>query len=79
MRLSRRFHITEGTNLELLVEGFNVFNRTQVTAVNSSLYNIAISGTSVVATFNPTFGTTTGADGFFFRERQVQMAVRFEF
>jgi len=79
MRLSRRFHITEGTNLELLVEGFNVFNRTQVTSVNSSLYNIAISGTSVVATFNPTFGTTTGADGFFFRERQVQMAVRFEF
>jgi hypothetical protein len=79
MRLSRRFHITEGTNLELLVEGFNVFNRTQVTAVNSSLYNIAISGTSVTATYNPTFGTTTGADGFFFRERQVQMAVRFEF
>ena len=30
-RLSRRFSITEGTKLEFLVEGFNVFNRTQVT------------------------------------------------
>ena len=31
--LSRRFGITEGTKLEVLVEGFNLFNRTQVTTV----------------------------------------------
>ena len=74
-RLSRRFNITEGTNLELLVEGFNVFNRTQVTGVQTTLYNL--SGNTL--TFNAPFATTTGADSTLFRERQVQFAARFEF
>jgi hypothetical protein len=75
MRVSRRFNITEGTNLEFLVEGFNVFNRTQVTLVNTTIYNL--SGNTL--TFNTPFGSTTGADSTLFRERQVQFAVRFEF
>ncbi|HEX2270133.1 MAG TPA: carboxypeptidase regulatory-like domain-containing protein [Pyrinomonadaceae bacterium] len=75
MRLSRRFAITEGTNLEFLVEGFNVFNRTQVTLVNTTIYNL--SGTNL--NFNPSFGSMTGADSTLFRERQVQFAARFEF
>ena len=75
MRISRRFSITEGTKLELLAEGFNVFNRTQVTNVNATLYNL--SGSTL--TFNQTFGITTGADSTLFRERQVQLAARFEF
>ncbi|HEX5888998.1 MAG TPA: TonB-dependent receptor, partial [Pyrinomonadaceae bacterium] len=74
-RLSRRFSITEGTKLEFLVEGFNVFNRTQVTFVNSTIYNL--SGNTL--TFNNPFGNTTGADSTLFRERQVQFAARFEF
>ncbi|HZI61775.1 MAG TPA: TonB-dependent receptor [Pyrinomonadaceae bacterium] len=74
-RLSRRFAITEGTNLEFLVEGFNVFNRTQVTLVQSTIYNL--SGSTL--NFNNPFATTTGADSTLFRERQVQFAVRFEF
>jgi hypothetical protein len=77
MRLSRRFNITEGTNLEFLVEGFNVFNRTQVTGVQTTMYNL--SATAPTLTFNNPFGTTTGADSTLFRERQVQFAVRFEF
>ena len=79
LRLSRRFHIKEDMNFEVLAEGFNIFNRTQVTGVNTTIYNIAISGTNVNATYNPAFGTTTGADGFFFRERQIQIGARFEF
>ena len=74
-RLSRRFSITEGTKLEVLVEGFNLFNRTQVTGVNTTL--ASLSGTTL--TYNTPFGTTTGADSTLFRERQVQLAVRFEF
>ncbi|HET9789598.1 MAG TPA: hypothetical protein VFP47_20860, partial [Pyrinomonadaceae bacterium] len=74
-RLSRRFAITESTNLEFLVEGFNVFNRTQVTLVQSTIYNL--SGSTL--NFNNPFATTTGADSTLFRERQVQFAVRFEF
>jgi outer membrane receptor protein involved in Fe transport len=79
LRVSRRFPIGEKAKLEVLAEGFNIFNRTEVTSVNTTIYNIAASGGQVNATFNPAFGSTTGADGFFFRERQVQLAVRFEF
>ena len=75
MRVSRRFSITESTKLELLAEGFNVFNRTQVTGVQTTLYNL--SGNTL--TFNTPFGSTTGADSTLFRERQVQFAARFEF
>jgi hypothetical protein len=75
MRVSRRFSITESMKLEFLVEGFNVFNRTQVTGVNSTLYNL--SGNTL--TFNAPFGTTTAADSTLFRERQVQFAVRFQY
>jgi len=89
LRVSRRFTLKENYKIEVLAEGFNIFNRTQVTSVNNTIYNIcAGTGTtgtcpfgtgSVFATFNSSFGQTTGADGFFFRERQVQLAVRFEF
>ena len=75
MRVSRRFAITEGTRLEFLAEAFNLFNRTQVTGVNTTLYNL--SGNTL--TFNQNFATTTAADSTLFRERQVQFAVRFEF
>ncbi|MGI9067482.1 MAG: carboxypeptidase regulatory-like domain-containing protein [Pyrinomonadaceae bacterium] len=77
MRISRRFSITEGTKLELLAEGFNLFNRFQVTGVNTSLYSIPSAGTNL--TFNTAFRTITGADSTLFRERQVQLAARFEF
>ena len=75
LRISRRFNITESTKLELLAEGFNVFNRFQVTGMNSTLYNQ--SGTTL--TLNPTFQTITGADSTLFRERQIQLAARFQF
>ncbi|CDM66845.1 TonB-dependent receptor [Pyrinomonas methylaliphatogenes] len=75
MRLSRRFSITEKARLEFLAEAFNLFNRTQVTGVNTALYSI--SGSTLQ--FNTAFGTPTAADSTLFRERQVQLAVRFEF
>ena len=80
LRLSRRFRVTEGSKIEFLAEGFNIFNRTQVTGVNNRIYSLSASGGNVIATFDPTFGTPSDlSNGFFFRERQIQLAVRFEF
>ena len=80
LRVSRRFRVTEGSKIELLAEGFNIFNRTQVTGINNRMYVLSQSGTSVIGTFDPTFGTPSDlSNGFFFRERQIQLAVRFEF
>ena len=83
LRLSRRFNIAEGKRIEVLAEAFNLFNRTQVTGVNTTLYNFSTTGCPTgipqCLVFNAPFGSTTGADSTLFRERQVQLALRFEF
>ncbi|MBC7931290.1 MAG: TonB-dependent receptor [Rubrivivax sp.] len=91
MRVSRRFNLGEARSLEFLAEGFNLFNRTQITNVNSTLYRVGpFAGTPGCTSSsqlcvntdnfnNPLFGTTTEAGGTLFRERQVQLAVRFQF
>jgi len=85
LRLSRRFPIGEKARIEVLGEAFNFFNRTQVTGVNTTMYTVRSGGSCSAATpcpfidFSSSFGQTTGADSTLFRERQVQLAVRFEF
>ena len=74
-RLSRRFRFTESTNLEFLIEGFNVFNRTHITSVNDTAFNIVGSSLVPVASF----GTDAATGNSIFRERQVQWALRFNF
>ena len=71
-RLSRRFSITESTKLEFLVEGFNVFNRTQVTGVR---YDVLFNLYRQHPELQHSVRHTTGADSTLFRERQVQLAV----
>ena len=86
LRVSRRFSITEKTKVEFLVEGFNIFNRTLVTGVNSTIYSVDTTGSLAsprpFLNFNSGasgFQSVTGADSTLFRERQVQIAARFEF
>lgn len=75
MRVSKRFRFTERYNLELLAEGFNVFNRTHIFGVNSTLYTR--SGNTL--TYNDSFGQITSTDSTLYRERQIQFAARFQF
>jgi len=81
LRISRRFKFTETANVEVLAEGFNIFNRTQVTGVNTTMYQAStIAGSNDLnLTYQPAFGTTNAAGATVFRERQIQLAVRFEF
>ena len=78
-RLSRRFSITESVKVEVLAEGFNVFNRTQVTSVNGTIYNLSGSTLTFNGVGTNPFFNVTGADSTLFRERQIQFAARFEF
>jgi outer membrane receptor protein involved in Fe transport len=86
MRISRRFSLGEKMKLELLAEGFNLFNRTQVTTISSGIYSIDTTGSAAspkpLLNFSsgPSgFRSVTGADSTLFRERQVQLAARFQF
>jgi hypothetical protein len=75
LRLSRRFYIKEKANVEFLGEVFNLPNTLLVTGVNNTMYSL-VSGSLV---FNNAFGGVTAADSTLFRERQVQLGLRFQF
>ena len=82
-RVSRRIRLSESTNLEFLGEAFNLFNRVNVTSVNDTLYSLDSSDpNSLLLIAEPDFGLpgSTGLNNsFFFRERQIQLGVRFHF
>src|SRR5205085_174236 len=82
LRVSRRFHIKEASNIELLANFFNIFNSTQAAAVNTTFYSAGSGAQSSTLFFqSATFGTISDAGGgsSFYRERQIEFAVRFEF
>jgi Carboxypeptidase regulatory-like domain/TonB dependent receptor len=91
MRVSRRLRFTESKALEFLIEGFNVFNRTQVTGESNGFYTVSSTSAtcnaahttctpaSATLTYNTGFQAVTAAGGTLFRERQIQWAVRFQF
>lgn len=67
LRLSRRFRFTEEMGLELLVEGFNLLNRSNFSVPNNTF------GTGTVPL--ATFGRPTAA----FEPRQLQLGFRLDF
>ncbi|MEJ7711007.1 MAG: hypothetical protein WKF84_14365 [Pyrinomonadaceae bacterium] len=75
LRISRRFNLGETRNIEVLAEGFNLFNRQNITNVGATAYNIS-SGT---LTASSTFGVPTEAGNTIYSERQIQLALRFQF
>jgi len=80
LRLSRRFGITEGVNLEFLAEAFNLFNRFHVTGVGTTAY--AIGGTAAAPLLNyqsTTFAIPSAAGNSIIRERQIQLSARLQF
>ncbi|MEZ5346493.1 MAG: carboxypeptidase regulatory-like domain-containing protein [Pyrinomonadaceae bacterium] len=80
LRLSRRFRLTETSNIEIFAEGFNIFNRQNITNAGSTAYAISTTAGVSRLTYNAsTFGVPTEAGNSIFRERQIQFAARFNF
>ena len=84
LRISRRFDFGESKSLSFFVEGFNIFNRQNITRVNTRGY-IRPFTASTDLNFNTgngqggNFGDPTAAGNNIFRERQVQLSARFRF
>jgi hypothetical protein len=86
LRLSKRIRFSEHRNLELLAEGFNIFNRGNVGgsgAVNTSYIQTAsYTATGGTLIYNPSYGTVSATgvnNSAIFAPRQIQLGVRFSF
>jgi outer membrane receptor protein involved in Fe transport len=81
-RLSRSFSFGESYRLTLLGEGFNIFNRSNVSGVNNAYYAATFSNTTQSGTLTRTLANGSFAFGQpsrFLTERQFQLGIRFEF
>jgi hypothetical protein len=81
LRVSRGFRLAGSHTIEAMVDVFNMFNRLNYTAMNTTLYAIGGTAAAPTLTYNQTFGTLTNANSnyFVFTPRQVQLAVRYAF
>ena len=80
LRVSKRFDIREGMNLELLAESFNILNHYNTTGVNTTAYSIGTSAAANALTYNAAFGTRTSVNSnLAYSPRQVQLGARFHF
>jgi hypothetical protein len=87
LRVARDIRVTERLRIELLAEGFNVFNRSNYNGFNTTLYNATATTTStalatpIQLNTSPTFLTPNNdaapPDGT--NARRLQLALRFRF
>ncbi len=85
LRLSKRFHFTENLSLEILAEGFNVFNRSNFTSIQDQEYFF----TAATNTLTYNTGQFAGTPAYLtplninntvnFTPRQIQFGARFHF
>ena len=77
MRLSRQFRLTEKAGVQLIAEGFNIFNRTNFASVNGVVGVIAppfnLSATEAASPSQP-LGFTAALT-----KREIQLGVRVSF
>jgi hypothetical protein len=82
VRLAKAIAITEGRNLELMVNLFNVANHQNIDGINNTEYAFsAVNASNTTLTYQPSFGTITNSNSsnFTFTPRQVEIAAKFTF
>lgn len=73
-RITRIIHTSERTRLRLILEGFNIFNRSNVLTNNNTIF--AATGTTLAA---PAVTTPFNTPRSFLTPRQIQLAIKFDF
>jgi len=92
MGLFKKFYVTESKYFEFRAEGFNVFNHTNISAVNTTAFNYAAVGSATCPANiaagsngcivpNPTFELPTGSSSpnGLYTARQLQFAAKLVF
>jgi hypothetical protein len=82
VRLSKAIAITEGRNLELMVNLFNIANHQNIDGINNTAYKFSSTGTATSSlTYQSSFGAITSSNNssFTFTPRQVEIAAKFTF
>ncbi len=88
LRLSRTFDVTERAKIELIAEGFNIFNRSNFNGFNTTIYNTLTpspnpptADTPIQFIRNNSFGVENndGSQPDGTNARRFQLAVRFRF
>jgi hypothetical protein len=85
-RLGRQFSITERVKVSLIGEAFNLFNRTNISSVNTTAFSYVAAGSGACAghtnaCFSPssTFLTPTSTSNLIWGPRQLQISGRITF
>ena len=85
-RVGRDFSIREKVKLSFVAEAFNLFNHTNITAVNATEFNYTAAGsgacsghTNGCVVANPTFFAPTASSNLLVGARQLQISGRFTF
>jgi hypothetical protein len=81
LRLARHIRIGEDKRLEFLAEAFNLFNHQMVTNKTDTLYRVygnTHTGQQFLE-YDSDFGKSTASANAIYREREIQMGVRFFF
>ncbi len=83
LRATRELALSERTHLELMLQGFNLINHQNVTAIDTVGYYISgasSAGANPVLTYQSTFGSVTNANSTnLYRERQLELVARLRF
>ena len=81
--MTRNIPLDETTRIRLILEGFNIFNRTNVAALNSNQFAgftaTSVGGVNSIALRAPAASAAFGTPRLFLGSREVQLAIKFDF
>ncbi|HEY0080145.1 MAG TPA: TonB-dependent receptor [Pyrinomonadaceae bacterium] len=79
-RITRAIRFGESKSLRLILEGFNLFNRSNVVGVNANFYSrVSFNNNGTVTFTQPAATAAFGSPRLFLNARELQLAIKFDF